>query len=322
MRPTLAPGFPALRIRGSALIVIYWIIALLSLLVFTSANLLFSEFATQSQQGQRFRAHQLAEMGLAVAAHPQVERRDGILRRQWNDFESYEATIESETSRLNLNAVLQRNDTEVLSRLFEEWGLRPEVADDVIATLLDWVDADDLLSPGGGAEVEQYARLGLVGLPPNRRFLSLDEVSSVRGIEVLSALKPDWLDSFTLFGNGKLSLQDADADLISAACGCSLSAAKDFVELREGRDGIPHTEDDVQLSSVDEALNLLDVPAVGRDAIVGRVTLQGNTFRLRSVGRVVDTRVERWLVVRGRGPGMRVLKVGSRSLKGPESSPR
>lgn len=298
---------------GSALIVMYWILALLTLLVFGSAQLLISEFSMQSVQGQRARASQLAEMGLALAAHPLIERGDPVLVQELGKVESFAASIESENGRLNLNSILQQRDTEVLQRLFQLWGMKPEEASMLISALLDWVDPDDLVSLEG-AEEEEYRRLGIVGAPPNRRFPSLGEVNGVMGIGVLTALKPDWEDWFTLFGSGKLALDDASAEAVAAACGCELEAAEEFVELRRGRDGLENTEDDVPLQSAEEALDLLKVPAVARPAALSRITVQGNTLRLRSVGQMEDSRVERWLVVEGRGPGMKVLAAGSRTL--------
>jgi general secretion pathway protein K len=299
--------------RGSALIVMYWIIGLLSLLVFGGAQLLFSEFAMQSLQGQRARANQLAEMGLAIAAHPQIQRGDPALIQQLTSNESFSATIESENARLNLNALLQNRDSPVLQRLFELWGMRPEEATPVISSLLDWVDPDDLVSLDG-AEEEEYRRAGIMGAPPNRRLLSLGEAHGVLGMEVLASYRPDWEDFFTLFGSGKLALDDASPEAISAACGCDLESAQELVELRRGRDGLENTEDDEVFQSVDQVLDLLKVPAPERAAVAARVTLQGSTLRLRSEGRMEDMRVERWLVVEGRGPGMRVLAAGSRTL--------
>lgn len=313
MNTALVPGRPVGLQRGSALILMYWIIALLSLLVFGAAQLLISEFAMQSVQGQRVRAGQLAEMGLALAAHPQIERGDPVLIQQVTGFESFSATIESENARLNLNAILQSRDSVILQRLFEFWGMRPEEASPVISALLDWVDPDDLLSLNG-AEEEEYRRAGVVGAPPNRRLLSLGEVAGVSGIGLLAMVRPDWEDYFTLFGSGKLALDDAGEMAIYAVCACSMEAAQKFVELRRGRDGLENTEDDVVLQSVEEVMNLLEVPAPERPAVAARVTLQGTTLRLRSQGRMEDTRVERWLVVEGRGPGMRVLAAGSRTL--------
>jgi general secretion pathway protein K len=300
------------EVRGSALILMYWIIGLLSLLVFGGAKLLLSEFAMQSVQGQRARANQLAEMGLAIAAHPQIERGDPALAQELTRFESFRASIESENARLNLNAILQRRDVDVLQRLFELWGLRSDEASHVIACLVDWVDADDMVTRDG-AEEQEYRRAGIMGAPPNRRFLSLGEANGVIGIGLLSAGRPGWEEFFTLFGDGKLALDDASAEAIYAVCGCTLDSAQQFVELRRGRDGLENTEDDEVFQPVDQVLDLLKVPPPERSAAASRVTLQGSTLRLRSEGRMEDIRVERWVVVEGRGPGMRVLAAGSRA---------
>ncbi len=320
---TRLPTLVVHRSRGaSALIVVYWVIALLSLLVFTTAQLLIADFRTQAAAGQRARAFELAEMGIAIASHPGVKPGEDALRQVVSDFESFEATIEAENGRLNLNAILRRGDTEVLYRLFEIWGLPRADAQPIVDSLIDWVDADDDRSPDG-AESEAYLRSGAPGFPPNRAFGSMHEVHGVMNIEILSAVRPDWERSFTLFGDSRLALDDASPEAIAATCGCTLGEAASFVSFRQGRDGIENSEDDPELDSVQQALDVIGASYVERETIESRVTIGGSTLRLRSVGRMGDVSAEREIVVARRGPGMRVLAAYARSIQPrPPTSPR
>ncbi len=294
--------------RGSALIAVYWAIALLSLAVFTTVSLLFGEVESRASQGQLFRAKQLAEMGLAVAANPEVEPGDNILFAQVSELESYKAIIESEAGRLNLNATLAREDLEVLQRLFILWGLVEEESVALSEALLDWIDPDDEVT-GLGAEFPFYESIGRPDLPRNGQFLSLDEVMQVQGFNQVARVNPNWRSAFTLWGNGKLDLADAMPDVIAAACDCSLAAAETFVLQRRGSDGLENTQDDVVYEAVEDILAELGAPASDLEMVRNRVGLGGRTVRLRSTGRVDDLAVRLVAVINNRGRQMSLLEM-------------
>ncbi|MEM0969743.1 MAG: hypothetical protein AAF191_07430 [Verrucomicrobiota bacterium] len=299
------------RESASALLAIYWILALLTMLVFGGAQLLLAEREAAWVQQDRAKANWLAEMGLNVAAHPEVEDGEEILSQEFREGqESFHAWREAESARLNLNALLVRREEEVLVRLFETWGASPVDSAPLIEALLDWVDADDgrMLQ---GAESRDYAKIGAIGFPRNRPFQSFSEVQTVMGIDWLNGLQPGWTEFFTLYGDGRLALQDASAELIAATCGCSLLDAEELVTLRRGPDGEAHTEDDVSLESVESALALLGIGGPELASVRSRVTLAKDVLRLRSRGQVGTIGMERWLVVEGRGSGMRILAAGS-----------
>ena len=67
------------------------------------------------------RARQLAEMGVAVAAHPLVKPGDPLLRREVTGIERFDVLVSTEEGRLNLNALL----TEERLPILEASGGRP-----------------------------------------------------------------------------------------------------------------------------------------------------------------------------------------------------
>lgn len=314
----MSPRRPStkLRRRASALIAVYWVIAILTLSVFTAVHMIVGELKTQAAQGQLFRAEQLADMGIAVAANSSIEPGDPLLIQQLNEVESFEAIIESEDSRLNINAVLARGDIALLQNLFQLWGMPLEDSVSLTEALVDWIDPDDETTGLGGAEFPQYANFGFPELPPNRQFLTIEEIALVRDAQqLLDLYEPNWKEAFTMWGSGVLDLTDADPFLIAAACECSIDAASDFVEQRRGFDGLENTEDDLEYESSDQILDMLGVPVIGREIVSSRVGIRGGVTRLRSIGRIADVGVERIVVVQGRGSSPRIVDVQTQRVR-------
>ena len=286
------------RISASALIAVYWVIALLSVGVFASAQILFSELEEQAIRGQALRAEQLADMGLAIAANPAVGPDDPLLSQKLNEMEGFQVSISREASRINLNAVLMHGHLDVLENLFALWELPGEEIGPLIEALIDWVDEDDEPT-GSGAESSFYDNLGLAGLPHNRQFRSLDEVRFVRGADILEEVNPNWQDAFTLWGPGQLDLANASAEAVAAVCQCSLDSAESFVQYRRGPDEIENTGDDGVLDSIDQAWLFLDTPMELLEGTRQRVTLNSEPLRIQSTGFAGDLAIERIVILQG-----------------------
>ena len=284
--------------RGAALIAILWVIAILSLAVFSTTQLLFVSLVNDSNDSSIFRAEQLADRGIAIASHPKVERSDPLLRQKITEVESYQTRISSEGDRLNLNSLLASHATNriVLEELFVRWGLRRDRAEDVIDNLIDWVDADDE-STNQGAERSFYFEQGRLNQPFNRRFDALDEVALVNEFYLVAAVKPDWKNAFTLMSAGPLDLNEAPAELIACACEIGMVVAEEFIELRNGFDRIPGTEDDLRYESLDQALSELGIPVPQRETVGPRVAISDPSRRIISVGRCDTIAVERAVTV-------------------------
>lgn len=113
--------------------------AILSLFLFTSIQLVSSDVDLVISQKHDFRAEQLCEMGLAIAANPAVERYDPILT-QYNEVaqEGFSVRIRGEGGKININLLLQQGDREFLERIFTFWGMeniQAEAADGLSSRL-------------------------------------------------------------------------------------------------------------------------------------------------------------------------------------------
>jgi general secretion pathway protein K len=107
--------------NGSALIAVFWFVAILSLAVFSTIWVVDADIKSVHQQSLSFRALQLAEMGVAIGANPAVEEYDPILN-QFVEGESgleegFSVRIRSEAGLMNINRMLTGQDREFRARL-------------------------------------------------------------------------------------------------------------------------------------------------------------------------------------------------------------
>ena len=264
---------------GSALLAVLWIIALLSLLVATTSLLVMQDVDTVGARRQMFRARMLAEMGLAFAAHPDVKTDDPLLHQQVAEGEGFDVEIRGEDGRLNPNTLLQRQDRETLRRVFRYWGMDLVQADGLIDALIDWTDQDSFTQPKG-AEYRQY---NIPGLPFNRPFRSIEEMSLVRGMAQVEAVYPGWRDWFSIHSSGALDINEAEPEVLSAITGADIVVCQQVQARRVGRDGIRNTRDDSLLPDLQTALRLLGVQG-NPQALSGILSVQSNTRRIVSHG--------------------------------------
>jgi type II secretory pathway component PulK len=288
------------RAKGSALVAVLWLIAILALASMAAIRVVSFDVEIATSQIHGFRARQLAEMGIAVASNPAVKRTDPLLRQvSEENGEGFEARIISEGEKFNINAIVLRQDEQLLKSMFIDWGLELEEAQAVVDALIDWVDANDEVGLNG-AEVDWYLDQGRLNQPFNRPFYHLDEVRLVRGMDYIEALKPDWREWFTIWSAGALDLNEASADLIAAAAEVSVEEAAVIPETVRGADGIRDTEDDAPFQSVQQALALLGVDGTLRPEVLARMTVNDTTTRLESIGSVSGARRKITVIVRNR----------------------
>jgi general secretion pathway protein K len=264
---------------GSALLAVLWIIALLSLLVATTSLLVMQDVDTVGVRRQMFRARMLAEMGLAFASHPDVKPDDPLLHQVVAEGEGFDVEIRGEDGRLNPNVLLQRQDRETLRRVFRFWGMDLVQADGLIDALIDWTDQDSFTQPKG-AEFRQY---NIPGVPFNRPFRSVEEMSLVRGMAQVEAVYPGWRDWFSIHSSGALDINEAEPEVLAAITGADIVVCQQVQARRVGRDGIRNTRDDSLLPDLQTALRLLGVPG-NPEALIGILTVQSNTRRIISHG--------------------------------------
>lgn len=271
--------------RASALLIVLWVVALLSFMVITALMVVRQDVETTWAQDAVQRARQLAEMGVAVAAHPGVKASDPLLHARVSEQESYETSITTEESRLHVNSLLTEERRALLERVFTGWGLAEVDAETLVDRLMDWSDKDDFQRLKG-AEKPLYREMGVPGRPYNRRLRTVEEMSLVAGMELLTEVRPDWRDWITFHGSGQLDLNEAPAELIAVFTGAPLSRAQSLVEQCRGPDGLAHTMDDLPLESVEDALARLGVPVADAEVMTPLLTVKGSTTRIESIGRV------------------------------------
>lgn len=286
------------------LLALLCLVAVLSFVIISTVGVAQQHGAQQQGRLGMIRARQLAEMGVAVAAHPAIKAGDPLLRRSVSPIEHYETLISTEEARLNLNALLTDAGLPVLERVFASWGLLPADAQAIAATLLDWVDQDDLKRRPDSAEKLDYDFLGLKGIPLNRPFRSLDEVDLVPRMMEITELRPDWRSFFTLRGSGRLDVNTASAEVLAAVTGASLANAEQLVQRRNGLDGMAQTEDDLPIESVEEAMSLLGISGQDAQAAAAVLTLAGQTKRIESLGVAGDVSCGIAVILNGGGQGI------------------
>lgn len=225
-----------------------------------------------------------------MAAHPMIKAGDPLLRRNVSGVERFDVILGTEESRLNLNTLLTEEHLPVLERILKSWGMSAADAQGIVATLMDWTDADDLKRRPDSSENLDYVHLGLPDRPFNRKFRSLNEVDLLARIDEIQALRQGWRSFFTLRGTSQLDVNMAFAEVLSPATGASLENATRLVQQPAGLDGLQQTEDDQPLQSLNEALSLLGIDEQQGAEITTMLTLHGATLRIESTDTAGDAR--------------------------------
>jgi type II secretory pathway component PulK len=227
-------------------------------------------------------ARALALSGIALGLDNNLTKDDPVLSQKTADGR-FDVTFGSEGARLNLNYVLLNNHREILVNLFLTWGLKIDQADHVADCLYDWVTPGDLKSLNG-AKANDYATAGLPQRPSHQAFVTFDEISLVMGMDLVEKAQPHWRDSFTLWSNGPLNVNEAPSELIAAVFSLDPDRVKFLTDARNGRDGLAGTSDDVPFKDLSTFQNELGVSDLVFKKLSGQVSLAEPTRRVESVG--------------------------------------
>ena len=285
------------RQTGAALLIMLWAIGLLSAAVIALAVYLQSGLDEDVANSKLFRARQLAESGVAVAMHPVVKRFDPLLRRELSSGQGYEVTVRSEGARLNPNGIAAREDDDLFLDLFARWGLSLEEAQQLTDSILDWIDGDDLKRLQG-AEKADYTKWDKPQYPRDRPLESIDEMAEIAGMDMLAKVKPDWREYFTVWSQGKIDVNSANAEILEIATGSRPEAVESLLRTRMGIDGVPDTEDDYTFQDLGEVRTALGMSEAEFDVIADRLSVSDALQRIESVGWLGDFRKRVSVVVR------------------------
>ena len=278
------------REAGSALILVFWCLLLLSLAVFAVVEIVELSVEHAAHEQTALLAESAAASGIAVGEEPQLLRDDPVLTQETSPGSGFTVTISSEGARLNLNYLLITNHRDVLVSLFTRWGVKMDAAQHAADCLYDWVSPGDLPSLNG-AKSAAYESAGLPQRPSHEAFQSWDEVALVMGVDAVAAVKPDWRDSFTIWSDGPLDVNQASAECLAALFGVDTARVQSIVDLRNGRDKIPGTMDDVQLTAatLQGALGQSDDQM---KAMQNEIVFGSTTRRIESIGHAGGVRVK------------------------------
>ena len=181
--------------RGAALLLVLWLVALLTALVGAYALTARIE-ALQGRVGSRgAMAQEIARAGMEYALvrvadrNPETHWQPNGRAYAWRfDGHDVQVRIIDETGKVDLNQA----DVPLLSRLMQVLGEPPDASDALAAAIVDWRDADDLSQPGGGAEDGDYAAAGRPYGAKDAPFETIAELEQVLGMtpDLYARLEP------------------------------------------------------------------------------------------------------------------------------------
>ena len=209
------------RDRGVALIVVLWIAAILTALMYAFLSRMRVEYALAGGFGDEKKAEQLAWSAIdygCAAVQSNVKTWHALTDPEWShdDLRFFEVALgdgaftlshptygderrvlwglDDETSKINVNVAPK----EVLTRL-------PRVTEEIADSIIDWRDAD--ANPGAaGAEDSYYLALDPPYRCKNQPFESVEELLLVRGVT------PEILYGEDANLNGRLDDNENDGD--------------------------------------------------------------------------------------------------------------
>ncbi len=178
--------------------------------------------------------------------------------------------VREETGRVDLN----RATPEFLTNVFMQVGVGTENARMFAARVVDWRDADDKVSPNGGAERGNYRSAGRTDGPRNGKFLHVAELALVLGIppRIAAAVAPYVT---VASGKDKVNPMIADPPVLAAIPGMTQQRVAEILDLRR-RPGANFKSLQPSLTTVQDFVT--DEPAASV-RFEGRVQLSRNSER-------------------------------------------
>jgi len=195
--------------RGVALLVVMLGVAFLTLIVVDFCTTAALGYLSAANQANELRAYFLARSGIAVGLGLLAEDSRNDHQTQgtppydslfdvWAqpfppqnvDGGTASVAVVDETRKININTLVMGGSdagmnpqvAAVLERLFTLVGVSP----DVIPAIADWIDTDNIETPGGGAEMDYYLRLRPPYAPRNGLMPTIGDLKMVRGIDDVS----------------------------------------------------------------------------------------------------------------------------------------
>jgi len=262
--------------HGSALLLVLFAIILLTGMITATVSFVRSDVDEYGVLSKEFRARQLAESGLAFGFDPQVENWDrALLEQKMPDGGRFQVSILSESTKLNINFILQNDRDDLLSNLFINWGVAPKTVDTAVEGMHQY-----LAKRVNNQPVSTNGTTVQIG----PQFSSVAEMSLVPEFGPVMEKRPDWADFFTIWGDGTIDVNLADADTIALVTGVSTATAEELVKYRWGPDGKPFTLDDRVYNNMDEVRAALGMSPEQFQLVQPLLSLVSTVDRIESTG--------------------------------------
>ena len=278
------------RYRGSALLLVLFAIILLTGLVTATVGFVKNDVDEYGALNKAFRARQLAESGLAFGIDPQVQNQDrALLDQKMPDGGQFHVLISSESTKLNINFLMQNGRDDLLTNLFIRWGVAPKVADVAVEGLRNYLSKPInnqpvavSVAPVAGSTPSATGSSQVMGLAT--QFSSVAEMSVVPEFAPVMKKQPGWMNFFTVWGDGKIDVNLADADTIALVTGVSPATADQVVKYRWGFDGKPFTMDDRLYTTMEEVRGGLGMGPEQFQLVQDLLSLTSAVDRIESTG--------------------------------------
>ena len=204
--------------KGTALILVLWLVAALSLVVLASAHGIRQQTRHVGLSLERLRSESILDAALQLAAQRLLAEKGtpARYRRQRMTLGPNEVWLEI-TPANGLIDVNVASDA-LLQALFQKVGrLAPGEAAILVSRVRDYLDPDDIPGGVGGAEAAQYRAAGWPSLPRNSSLDDLSELKSVLGMT--PALYEIIAPYLGINGQQRIAIGSAPAALIDALAG-------------------------------------------------------------------------------------------------------
>jgi general secretion pathway protein K len=286
---------------GSALLLVLFAIVLLSGLIIATVAFVKNDVDEYAARNKEFRARQLAESGVAYGLNPQIQNEDrNLLEQKAPDGGMFRASISSESTKLNINYILRSNHDHILEKLFMRWGVASKPASKAIAGLHDFMtgpassdekvqqlqqQAQQAQQSSEGQTVQQpNGESSQQLMPVTRQFQAVEEMSLVPEFAPVMDKQPDWKNFFTIWGDGKIDVNLADADTLELVASVTHAQADQFIKYRWGPDGVPYTQDDRIYRTPEEVRAGLGLTTGQFQLIQDLLSLNSAVDRIESTG--------------------------------------
>jgi general secretion pathway protein K len=215
--------------QGSILLVILFLAGLLGVFAAVAANVMGSAADASRTFGDGLRAEEAMRSAVEYVVGQtgeSIQQARGTATIQLQRTKVV-LTVRDEAARIDLN----RAPPQILAGIFRQVGVPGDTAKMYAARIVDWRDADDKISPDGGAERGAYRAAGRTDGPRNGSFLHVAELSLVLGIPVRTAAA---VAPYVTVASGldKINPQFADPPVLLSIPGVTEERVRDYMDQR------------------------------------------------------------------------------------------